>query len=87
MLQKAVFFDRDGTLNYDPGYLGDPQLLKLYPGVKEGIAKLKVAGFKVIVISNQSGISRGLITQADVETVILKLMIFSIVHIIRTLVL
>lgn len=69
MLVRAVFFDRDGTLNYDPGYLGDPNLVKLYPNVPEGIRKLKDNGFKIIVISNQSGIARKLITHSDVRAV------------------
>ena len=70
MKNKAVFLDRDGTINYDTGYIGDPNLIKLYPGVSEGIKKLKDEfGFKIIVISNQSGITRGLITEEDVQKV------------------
>jgi len=65
----AVFFDRDGTINYDPGYLGNPDLVELYPGVPEGISDLKKAGFKIVVISNQSGIARGLISVEDVISV------------------
>lgn len=65
----AVFFDRDGTLNYDPGYIGNPDLVELYPGVPEGISKLKKAGFKIVVISNQSGVARGLISREDVNAV------------------
>jgi len=65
----AVFFDRDGTLNYDPGYLGNPDQVELYPGVPEGILKLKKAGLKIIVVSNQSGIARGLISRENVEAV------------------
>ncbi len=69
MNQRAVFLDRDGTLNIDPGYLGDPDNVKLYPGVCEGIAELKRNGYKIIVISNQSGITRGLITEEQVNAV------------------
>lgn len=70
MSNKAVFFDRDGTLNYDPGYLGNPDLVRLYPGVPEEIFKLRILyNFKIIVISNQSGISRGLITEKNVNDV------------------
>jgi UDP-glucose 4-epimerase len=58
---RAVFLDRDGTLNEDPGYLSKPDMLKLLPGVGEALASLKSAGFKLIVVSNQSGIARGLI--------------------------
>jgi len=69
MHSKAVFLDRDDTINYDPGYLGDPHKVKLYPGVGEGIKKLKNLGFKIIVISNQSGVTRGYITTDDVDAV------------------
>lgn len=70
MLQHAVFFDRDNTLNYDPGYIGNPELVKLFPGVPKGIAKLKnELNFKIIVVSNQSGITRGKITESDVISV------------------
>ncbi|NLT50327.1 MAG: HAD family hydrolase [Ignavibacteria bacterium] len=68
-LNKAVFLDRDGTINYDPGYLGNPDEVKLYDGVSAGIYKLKQNGFLIIVISNQSGISRGIITREQVESV------------------
>ena len=74
MLNSAVFLDRDGTLNEDPGYLGDPDHLKLYPGTGESLSFLKnILGFKLIVISNQSGIARGLITDEMVEAVNLRL--------------
>jgi D,D-heptose 1,7-bisphosphate phosphatase len=66
----AVFFDRDGTLNEDPGYLGDPNLVKLLPGTGEALSLLKnELGFKLIVVSNQSGISRGLISKEMVDSV------------------
>jgi len=70
MQSAAVFFDRDNTLNIDPGYLGDPDKVELFEGVGEGIYKLKnECGFKIIVVSNQSGISRGLLTHNKVESV------------------
>ncbi len=66
----AVFLDRDDTINYDPGYLGDAQQVKLYPGVGEGLAKLRnELNFKIIVISNQSGITRGIITEEQVNAI------------------
>lgn len=58
---RAVFLDRDGTLNDDPGYLSDPSQMKLLPGVGDALARLKGAGYKLVVISNQSGVGRGLI--------------------------
>jgi D,D-heptose 1,7-bisphosphate phosphatase len=69
MFLPAVFFDRDGTLNIDPGYFSDPEKLELYSGVPEGIALLKSLGFKVIVISNQSGIARGYFTSEVVDNI------------------
>ena len=70
MLNPAVFFDRDNTLNFDPGYLSNPNLVNLFEGVGEGIAKLKNDfNFKIIVISNQSGIARGYFTESAVLSV------------------
>lgn len=74
MPNYAVFFDRDGTLNEDPGYIGNPNQVKLLPGTGETLYFLKKKlGFKLIVISNQSGIARGLITKEMVESVNLKI--------------
>lgn len=70
MLHPTVFFDRDNTLNFDPGYLSDPDLVRLFDGVGEGIARLKTEyKFKIVVISNQSGIARGLFTEKEVIAV------------------
>ncbi|HEX2865472.1 MAG TPA: HAD family hydrolase [Ignavibacteriales bacterium] len=70
---SAVFFDRDGTLNLDPGYLGDPEKVVLYPGVSEALLSLKSRAFKIVVISNQSGIARGYFTEKEVDAVNLKI--------------
>lgn len=70
MLKPAVFLDRDGTINFDPGYLGNPEKVEIYSFVKEGIRKLKCNfGFTIVVVSNQSGIARGLITEEQVISV------------------
>ena len=61
-MAKAVFLDRDHTLNPDSGYISDPAKFDLYPWVPEELAKLKAKGYLLIVVSNQSGIARGLIT-------------------------
>lgn len=61
-MAKAVFLDRDHTLNPDSGYISDPNKFDLYPWVPEQLARLKAKGFLLIVVSNQSGIARGLIT-------------------------
>ena len=69
-MEKAVFIDRDGTINYDPGYLGDPDKVKIYPDVINSIKELKDKyNLKIIVISNQAGIARGLISHKDVQLV------------------
>jgi D-glycero-D-manno-heptose 1,7-bisphosphate phosphatase len=70
MSHYAVFLDRDGTINEDPGYLGDPEKVKLLPGTGKALYHLKNRlKFKLIVISNQSGIARGLISDKDVVAV------------------
>jgi len=61
---RAVFLDRDGTLNVDPGYLSDPDQVVLLPGVGEALARLGNAGFLLVVVSNQSGIGRGIFPEA-----------------------
>jgi D-glycero-D-manno-heptose 1,7-bisphosphate phosphatase len=66
---RAVFFDRDGTLMEDAHYCGDPAQVRVYPGVTEALRKLKAAGFRLFVITNQSGIGRGLITEEQYRAV------------------
>jgi histidinol-phosphate phosphatase family protein len=63
--RKAVFLDRDGTINVDPGYLRSPEQLHLLPQVGPALAKLREAGFLLIVVSNQSGVARGLVLESD----------------------
>ena len=62
MGNKAVFIDRDGTINVNVGYLDNPDDFQMYPGVAEGIKLLQENGFKIIIITNQSGIARGYFT-------------------------
>ncbi len=57
--KRLIMLDRDGTINEEMEYLSDPAELRLIPGAAEGIRILKAAGHSVVVISNQSGISRG----------------------------
>jgi D-glycero-D-manno-heptose 1,7-bisphosphate phosphatase len=68
-LRRAVFFDRDGTLMEDAHYCGDPAMVKVFPGVPEALCRLKQAGFAVFIVTNQSGIGRGLITEAQYRAV------------------
>jgi D-glycero-D-manno-heptose 1,7-bisphosphate phosphatase len=58
----AVFIDRDGTIMEDCDYCDDPKDVRIYPGVSDALRRLKARGFKLIVITNQSGIGRGLFT-------------------------
>jgi D-glycero-D-manno-heptose 1,7-bisphosphate phosphatase len=58
--RPGVFLDRDGTIIEDPGYLKDPSQVRLIPGAAEALVRLEAAGYRRIVITNQSGIGRGL---------------------------
>jgi len=66
---KAIFLDRDGTINVDVHYLDTPNNFKMYPGVGLGVKRLQDAGFKIIVITNQSGIARGYYTLETLERI------------------
>ena len=59
--KKAVFLDRDGTINEDPGYLNHPDRVVLLPGAGEALNALKKAGYLLVVVTNQSGVARGYI--------------------------
>ncbi len=59
MGDRTVFIDRDGTINVNYGYINNPNDFKMYPSVAKGIKLLQENGFKIIVITNQSGIARG----------------------------
>ena len=65
----TVFLDRDGTLNYDPGYLKVAAELKLLVGVGPALARLKGAGARLVVVTNQSGVGRGIVTLKDLEAI------------------
>lgn len=66
MTNKAVFLDRDGTLNVDKGYVHRIEDWEWIPGAIGAIATLRKAGFLVIVVTNQAGIARGYYNEADV---------------------
>jgi D-glycero-D-manno-heptose 1,7-bisphosphate phosphatase len=72
-LRPAVFLDRDGTLVVEVGYLADPAALHLLPGVPAALRSLRAAGFALVVISNQSGVGRGLFTLASVYAAMARL--------------
>lgn len=62
VVSPAVFIDRDGTIMEDTDYCSHPKDVRIFPGVFEALQRLKSRGFKLIVITNQSGIGRGLFT-------------------------
>lgn len=63
MTQRAIFLDKDGTLINDVPYNVDPSLIRLAAGATEGLRRLHASGFRLIVISNQSGIARGFFSE------------------------
>jgi len=68
-LRPAVFLDRDGTLIEEVGFLADPEGVALIPGAVEALTLLRDAGFVLVVVTNQSGIARGLYGVDDYESV------------------
>lgn len=72
-MKKAVFLDRDGVINFEPGhYTCSAQEFKINDGLGESVKLLKDAGYLVIVISNQGGIAKGLYSEEDVLEMHLK---------------
>jgi D-glycero-D-manno-heptose 1,7-bisphosphate phosphatase len=67
--RPAVFLDRDGTVIRDEHYLTDPNRVALLTGVAAAIARLRAGGYAVIVVTNQSGLARGLITPSQYAAV------------------
>jgi len=69
MSNTAVFFDRDGTLINDPGYLNHPDQVQLLEGAAEALRELHGLGYKTVVVSNQSGVARGIVTEEMLEKI------------------
>lgn len=65
----AVFLDRDGTINVDHGYVHRVEDLEFIPGAPAALKAMQGAGYQLIVVTNQSGVARGLYTEADVNAV------------------
>ena len=63
MSDKAIFLDRDDTLIEDPGYISSPEQVKLLTGVPRALIELKALGYKLVVITNQSAVARGIVTE------------------------
>jgi D-glycero-D-manno-heptose 1,7-bisphosphate phosphatase len=68
-MNRAVFLDRDGTLIVEKNYLRRAEDVKILPATPAGLKRLGGAGFKLFIVSNQSGVGRGYFTLADVENV------------------
>ncbi|MFQ5591262.1 MAG: D-glycero-alpha-D-manno-heptose-1,7-bisphosphate 7-phosphatase [Phycisphaerae bacterium] len=69
MKATAVFLDRDDTIIEDHGYISDPTDVRLLPGAVAAIRRFADAGHLVVLVSNQSGVARGLLSEADLERV------------------
>jgi D-glycero-D-manno-heptose 1,7-bisphosphate phosphatase len=63
IMRRAVFLDRDGTIIVDEGYLADPSKVRWLAGARDALRMLRERGFLLVVVSNQSGVARGLITE------------------------
>lgn len=65
-LRPCAFLDRDGVLNVDHGYVWRPEDLELVPGAAQAVKLLRDSGYLVVVVTNQSGVARGLYTEKEV---------------------
>lgn len=66
---RAVFIDRDGTIMHDADYCSDPRQVRIFDGVSDALRQLKDKGYKLIIITNQSGIGRGFFTMNQYQAV------------------
>src|SRR5712671_5763261 len=68
-MSRAVFLDRDGTIIEEKEYLRDPDQVVIFPGAAQALKRLQGAGFKLVIVTNQSGIGRGYYTVEDMHRV------------------
>src|SRR5579863_5706152 len=68
-LRRALFVDRDGTLNPDPGYINDPARVELFRGVGHALRLVRAHRELVVCVTNQSGVERGFYTREDVARI------------------
>ncbi len=80
MNKKAIFLDRDGTIIRDKVYLNDPAGVEFFPGAAETLAEFHRAGFLLVVVTNQSGIARGLVTEENLKAIHEKMQSLLKVH-------
>ncbi|RPJ35367.1 MAG: HAD family hydrolase [Planctomycetaceae bacterium] len=69
MSNAAVFFDRDGTLIRDPGYISHPDQVELLDGAAEAVKEMQLLGDKTVVVSNQPGVAKGILTEETLEQI------------------
>ena len=69
MANKAIFLDRDNTLIEDPGYISNPDQVKLLSGASKALAELRKMGYMLIVVTNQSAVARGIVTENVLEEI------------------
>ncbi len=67
--RRAVFLDRDGTINREVDYLSNPDDFEFLPGAIQALKDLKAAGFALVVVTNQSGIARGILSEATLALI------------------
>lgn len=72
-MRPALFVDRDGTLIEEADYLADPEGVVFLPGAVEALGRFRAAGWAIVIVTNQSGIARGLYTEADYRAVARRL--------------
>jgi D-glycero-D-manno-heptose 1,7-bisphosphate phosphatase len=68
-MKRAVFLDRDGTIIEEKNYLSRVEEVEIFPGAAAALGRLSAAGFKLFIVSNQSGVGRGYFTLAEAEKV------------------
>jgi D-glycero-D-manno-heptose 1,7-bisphosphate phosphatase len=68
-MTRAIFLDRDGTINEDTGYVSRPEDLIIYPWAAEAIRLINQAGLKTIIITNQAGIARGFYSEQTLDDI------------------
>ncbi len=66
-LRPAVFLDRDGTLNHDTGYVCRVADFRWFPGAMNAVRALNARGYYVFIVTNQSGVARGLYDEAAIR--------------------
>ena len=72
--RPIAFLDRDGTINVDRHYIADPGKVELLPGAAEGLRRMAAAGYRLVIVTNQSGVGRGLVSAEAADAVTARLL-------------